>query len=114
MTPVSQSDITSCVRCGNGLTNRAYELQRNGVRSPHCFRCAVQFGPMLKRSLIVCLIVGTILAAINQGNFLLSGDLQSAMIWKIPMTYAVPFIVATVGGLMNARSTVSVATDASR
>ena len=69
-------------------------------------RCAVQFRPMLKRSLVVCLIVGTVLIAINQGNFLVTGDLQPAMAWKIPMTYAVPFIVATVGGLMNARADV--------
>jgi hypothetical protein len=37
------------------------------------------------------------------------------MAWKIPMTYAVPFIVASAGSLMNARadvvSLVEVATD---
>jgi hypothetical protein len=27
-----------------------------------------------------------------------------AMVWKIPLTYAVPFIVTTVGGLLNART----------
>ena len=56
---------------------------------------------------VVCLIVGTLLTAINQGNFILSGDFQAAMVWKIPMTYAVPFIVATVGGLLNARAGIS-------
>lgn len=106
MTSESQAGKTLCSRCENELTGHAYELLISGVRYPRCLRCAVQFRPMLKRSLIVCLIVGTILTAINQGNFLLSGDFQPAMAWKIPTTYAVPFIVATVGGLLNARATV--------
>ncbi|MBT3943377.1 MAG: nitrate/nitrite transporter NrtS [Chloroflexi bacterium] len=106
MASEDQPQTASCVRCGSELSRHAYALLLNGVRSPHCLNCAVQFRPILKRSLVVCLIVGTILTAINQGNFLMSGDFQSAMIWKIPMTYTVPFVVATVGGLLNARGTV--------
>ncbi|MCH8223455.1 MAG: nitrate/nitrite transporter NrtS [Chloroflexi bacterium] len=68
--------------------------------------CAVRFPPLLKRSLVICLLVGTLLTAINQGNFLVSGDFQLAMAWKIPLTYAVPFGVATTGGLLNARSAI--------
>ena len=67
----------------------------------------MRFPPMLRRSLVVCLVVGTLLTAINQGNFILSGEFQAAMAWKIPMTYAVPFVVATVGGLLNARAQIS-------
>lgn len=67
----------------------------------------MRFPPMLKRSLVVCLVVGTLLTAINQGNFIVSGDFQAAMAWKIPLTYAVPFIVATIGGLLNARAQVA-------
>ncbi|MCH7735014.1 MAG: nitrate/nitrite transporter NrtS [Chloroflexi bacterium] len=68
--------------------------------------CAVRFPPLLKRSLVICLLVGTLLTAINQGNFILAGDFQLAMAWKIPLTYAVPFGVATTGGLLNARSAI--------
>ena len=75
-------------------------------RLPHCLMCAVRFPPLLKRSLVICLLVGTLLTAINQGNFLVSGDFQLAMAWKIPLTYAVPFGVATTGGLLNARSAI--------
>ena len=57
----------------------------------------------MRRSFIVCLIVGTLLTAINQGNFIVSGDFQWAMAWKIPLTYSVPYVVATTGALMNAR-----------
>ena len=75
-------------------------------RLPHCLMCAVRFPPLLKRSLVICLLVGTLLTAINQGNFILAGDFQLAMAWKIPLTYAVPFGVATSGGLLNARSAI--------
>ena len=75
-------------------------------RLPHCLMCAVRFPPLLKRSLVICLLVGTLLTAINQGNFILAGDFQLAMAWKIPLTYAVPFGVATTGGLLNARSAI--------
>lgn len=50
---------------------------------------------VVKRSLKVALIVGTILISINQGNILLSGVFAPELIWKIPMTYCVPFCVST-------------------
>lgn len=99
-------DIKTCVRCDKVLSSSMYELLLEKVRSPHCLPCAMQFRPMLKRSFVIGLIVGTMLTGINQGDLLLSGNLQSGMAWKIPMTYAVPFIVATVGGLLNARTSV--------
>ena len=46
------------------------------------------------RSLKVSAIVGTLLTAINQGDLILSGNLTSAAIWKIPLTYLVPFSVS--------------------
>ena len=54
---------------------------------------------MLRRPGMITLIVGTILTAINQGDVLLAGHWPSALLWKLPMTYAVPFIVATLGAL---------------
>lgn len=50
---------------------------------------------VLKRSLIVALIVGTVLCAINQGDVILAGRMP--LIWKVALTYAVPFFVATYG-----------------
>lgn len=49
----------------------------------------------LKRSLGVALVVGTLLNLINQPEALL-GD-ASLTWWKVVMTYAVPFFVATYG-----------------
>lgn len=42
---------------------------------------------------------GTILTAINHSDALLAGRWPANLAWKVPMTYAVPFIVATLGAL---------------
>jgi len=68
-----------------------------------CLRCALTYRPMLRRSLLTSIVVGTILTAINQGTTLLDGNLQVALAWKVPLTYAVPFCVATWGALVNSR-----------
>jgi len=58
---------------------------------------------MLKRSFLTAVVVGTILTAINQGTILADGDFPGALYWKIPLTYCVPFCVATWGALINSR-----------
>jgi hypothetical protein len=59
---------------------------------------------MLRRSLYTGLFVGTILTAINQGVALADGRFATSMLWQIPLTYAVPFCVATWGALSNSRT----------
>ena len=51
------------------------------------------------RGLKVAALVGTILIAINQGDLILSGQLDEKAVWKIPLTYLVPYLVATYGGV---------------
>ena len=58
---------------------------------------------MLRRSAVVAVVVGTILTALNQGDTLFSGQWNDALYWKIPLTYCVPFLVATYGALTAAR-----------
>jgi hypothetical protein len=89
---------------------RRRERQGGGFRleTPHgpeikCFGCAVRYAPLVRRSTIVALIVGTVLLAINQGDALLAGRWDSALAWKAPLTYLVPFVVATWGALLNSR-----------
>lgn len=53
------------------------------------------------RSLKVGAIVGTLLTAINQGDLILSGSLAAATIWKIPLTYLVPFSVSTYASVSS-------------
>jgi hypothetical protein len=50
----------------------------------------------VRRSLAVALVVGTVLNAINQGDALLGG--QPLVLWKLALTYFVPFAVASYGG----------------
>lgn len=50
-----------------------------------------------KRSLIVCLIVGTVLNGINQGPEIVGGEEISVL--KVFLTYLVPYCVATYGAI---------------
>jgi hypothetical protein len=68
-----------------------------------CARCSLSHRPLVRRSLLTALVVGTVLVAINQGNVLANGDFPASLYWKIPLTYAVPFCVATWGALVNSR-----------
>ncbi len=77
----------------------AFDL-RGGRR---CLRCALLYRPMLRRSALTSLVVGTVLLAINQGTVVLGGQLPASLIWQVPLTYAVPFCVATWGALSNSR-----------
>lgn len=52
----------------------------------------------MRRSVVTCLIVGAVLAAINQGDELLRGEFDATMAWQIGLTFLVPFVVATVSG----------------
>jgi hypothetical protein len=58
--------------------------------------------PAARRSLWVAVIVGTILNLINQGEALLGGG--QLVIWKLLLTYAVPFAVASYGSYAAIRT----------
>jgi len=86
------------------LRSAVYELRSDQGRIVRCLRCALLYWPVLRRSLVIALIVGTILTAINQGNIIAQGHFPLILAWKIPLTYCVPFCVATTGALLNARA----------
>ena len=52
---------------------------------------------IVRRSLILALIVGTILNLINQGDAFMTG--APLVAWKIALTYCVPYCVATYGAV---------------
>ena len=68
-----------------------------------CMRCAVRHRPMLKRSLAVAMVVGTILTLLNHGGTIFAADWTTGLYWKIPITFCVPFCVATYGALTSSR-----------
>lgn len=93
-----------CARCGDTLRSRAtFQFHASGGPIYKCVACAGAHGPMLKRSLLIALLIGMILIAINQGDVLLRGQWSSALLWKILLTYVVPFVVATSGALTTSR-----------
>jgi hypothetical protein len=59
-------------------------------------------GASLRRSLAVAVVVGTLLNAINQGPNLLAGE--PLVLWKLLLTYFVPFAVASYGSFAAYRS----------
>lgn len=58
--------------------------------------------PGLRRSAVVAVVVGTILNLINQSDALF-GD-GRLIVWRLALTYAVPFAVASYGSYAALRS----------
>lgn len=91
-------------------TCRQHEHEGGGYRlqTPHgpvtkCLWCAARYRPLLRRSTLIALVVGSVLVVINQGDTLVAGRWDMTLIWKVPLTYLVPFVVATWGALINSR-----------
>ena len=96
-----------CQRCGRTTASAAsFTFRPRGAAAgiTKCVRCALRHWPMLRRSLIASAVVGTALTALNQGDAIVTGNLAGALAWKIPLTYCVPFLVATYGALANSRN----------
>ena len=101
----------TCDRCGRELGPRtSFSLDGQSL----CLRCVARHGKLLRRSFLTALVVGTVLTAVNNGGVIASGDLPLALSWKVPLTYSSPFLVATWGGIVNARMRDMVPTSAER
>ena len=78
-------------------------MEAGGTPVTKCLRHALRHGPMVRTAFLTALVVGSVLTAINQGNLILSGDVSGEHVWKIPLTYLVPYCVATFGALRISR-----------
>lgn len=97
---IQRGGLEHCARCGQAFGKRAaFQFQTPGGLLRKCLACAVRHTAMLRRSGLIAAIVGTLLTAINQGDLLLARHWPPALFWKLPLTYAVPFVVATLGAL---------------
>ena len=96
---------STCSRCQRALTGNRWMFLMSSVagNSLNCVRCAMINAALLKRSAKISLVVGTILILLNQGDTLLAGHWSNTLYWKIPLTYATPFIVSAYGALSAAR-----------
>ena len=87
-------DVHGCRRaagyCFGSGTDR-----RDARCSPH----ALIYPPVFGRAVAVALLVGTVLAVINQADVLLSGHVTALVLAKIGLTYLVPFSVSTYSAL---------------
>ena len=92
-----------CARCERPFQGRAaYRLGSGAAATWKCLRCALFDRGIVRRSSRVALLIGSILVALNQGDQLLAGSFPWATAWyKIPLTYLVPYCVATYGALSN-------------
>ena len=52
---------------------------------------------IVRRSLVIAVVVGTILNFINQGDALVAGG--PVVAWKLALTYCVPYCVSTYGAV---------------
>jgi hypothetical protein len=68
-----------------------YRLAAGGA----CTRHATFSRQLLRTSLPLAAVVGTVLTLINQGTLLFSGNFPADLAWKVPLTYSVPFLVST-------------------
>jgi hypothetical protein len=60
--------------------------------------------PVVKRALVYLVVVGGILIAINHGDALLRGELDSVRIFKMILTPLVPYLVSTLSSVSAIRS----------
>ena len=88
-----------------GFAADASSLQSRMVQTSKEARRIVFRAQSVRRSLLVALVVGTILNAINQGSAIVLGE--HVVLWKIALTYCVPFAVSSYGtyaGVLSAAS----------
>jgi hypothetical protein len=90
--------------CGAGH-GPAARFRFNSPAGPQerCLRHAILYPQLVRTALATALVVGTILTAINQGTVLADGHFPGALAWKVPLTYCVPYCVATFSAVRLAR-----------
>ncbi len=110
--PTSRDTCDNCLRILNPAWSFGFKTKFDAEAASakdfpaeltKCLLCTLRHWPMLKKSLAACVVVGTLLTALNQGDILLAGEWNSSLWWKIPLTYTVPFMVATFGAMSNNR-----------
>lgn len=75
----------------------------SGERSQfRCTRHALTYRPLVRTAALTALVVGTLLTTINQGNLIAAGTFPAELTWKVPLTYSVPYMVATWSALRMA------------
>lgn len=90
--------------------DQSVESRDRGASRPALARGSGRQSPLpirsvLRRSARVATVVGTFLVIVNQSDklgALADGTFPTDLLWRIPVTYCVPFLVATYGALGHA------------
>lgn len=73
------------------------------ARMPGWFEVASS-GPVVRRALVFLVVVGGLLVAINHGDAILRGDVDSGRMLKMILTPLVPYLVSTLSSVSAIRS----------
>ena len=57
--------------------------------------------PVARRNLLIALVVGTVLTAVNQWEVLVRQELTNPLIARVFANYLIPFVVSTVSAAVN-------------
>jgi len=87
------------VRCDTHRPRQRFRFAARGSIDERCLRHAVSYPRVRRTAFVTAMVVGTILTAINQGTVLAAGHFPAELAWKIPLTYCVPYCVATFAAL---------------
>lgn len=93
-----QKDALTCDLCGRPAHYR-FAAATGAAPALRCWHHGLVYGPVVRRSLQVAAVVGTILFVINQLDVVLSGKVTPVVLLKIVLTYLVPYLVATYSAL---------------
>ena len=99
----------TCSSCDEMIQHSSLRFRMGTDGVLKCSKCATTDAALIKRSLVMSIVVGSMLTLINQGNVILSGASDASLAWKIPLTFAVPFAVSWTSVL--SASQVSVPSD---
>ncbi|MEM7558792.1 MAG: nitrate/nitrite transporter NrtS [Planctomycetota bacterium] len=73
------------------------------MTSPSFFAIAFSW-PVVRRSLLIAAVVGTILIAINHGGAIYCGQFDSMCAMKCSLTMVVPYCVSTLSSVLACRA----------
>jgi hypothetical protein len=72
------------------------------TNAPPRFSDLAMGGGTPRKAVLTALVVGTVLTMINHGDLILVGDWPP--VWKIALTYCVPYCVTTWGAITGKRA----------
>lgn len=98
-----------CDVCGNFTLRTRYigvdksSRKQSADTTSKCLRCFILDSKLLKRSVAIAFIVGTILNLINYGNLFNPAIIQEDP-YKLGLNFIVPFLVSLATSLLVART----------